>query len=82
MILFALGFISGIAIAILVIVTLIFFKKVIESKINVIEKTISNAGPRPKGFIVEPMSQSEEVREKILSDNKKRGLDTPIKDLL
>jgi len=78
---FAFGFIIGILVSILIVVTLVFFGRVINQKIIPIEKKITNAGPRPRGFIVEPDSESDEIRKEIISKNRKEGLDTPISDL-
>lgn len=77
-----LGFIIGLLVSILIVVTLMFFKKPVENKISVIEKQISKVAPRPKGFIVEPENESDEFRDKIIRENKEKGLDTPIKDLI
>lgn len=82
MIEFAFGFITGILLSILVVVVLMFFRKVIEQKINIIEKQIDLKSPRPKGMIVMPESHAEEVRADIINKNRKRGLDTPISELL
>jgi len=81
MLYFILGLITGILIAVLVVATLIFFKSPIKQYINIIEKKISNAGPRPRGFVSEPMSDNELTREEILKENGEKGIDTPIKDL-
>ena len=77
-----LGFMAGVLFSILVIVTLAYFRNVIEKKITIIQKQVENAGPRPRGFIVEPKSDAEEVREAIIRNNQKMGIDTPIRDLL
>ena len=82
MLYFALGFISALVLSVLVVATLTFFRCLIESKINVVTKSLENAGPRPKGFIMNPETNTEEMRRKIIEKNQKQGLDTPIKDLL
>lgn len=78
---FTLGLITGIVISILVVVTLMYFRKVIESKITVIEKNVSNAAPRPKGFIFDPPDEVEDARQSIIDRNKKLGKDTHISEL-
>lgn len=76
-----LGFIIGLLIAILIVTTLTFFRRIIEHKTTIIEKMIDLVGPRPKGFIIEPPEESEEIRANIVSRNRKQGRDTPIEDL-
>jgi len=78
---YLIGFIIGILASILLIVVLIFLRGVIESHAGVIQKQIELKGPRPKGFIIEPPSEVDEVREDIINKNKEKGLDTPIQDL-
>ncbi len=78
---FILGFITGLLICIFIDIGLIYFKYPIQQKINIIEKQISNIGPRPKGFIIEPVDENEEIREKIIEKNRKQGRDTPISEL-
>lgn len=79
--LFALGFIAGIAVSTLVIVTLSYFRRLVEQKMNVIATQIENAGPRPRGFIIEPESDAEEARAKIIARNRSQGKDTSISEL-
>lgn len=82
MLLFFIGLITGFLIAVLIVATLTYFRRVIEHKTVVIEKMIENAGPRPKGFIIEPESDAEEARAKIIEENKRQGRDTKLEDLL
>lgn len=82
MLYFALGTITGLLIATLIVATLVYFRRVIEHKATIIEKAIENAGPRPKGFVMEPPSENEELRAQIIAENKKKGKDTPINELL
>ena len=79
---FAFGYIAGLATSILIITTLTYFRRVVERKITVMEKLIENAGPRPKGFIVEPLSDADNARAQIIARNKSQGRDTPINELL
>ena len=76
------GIIIGLLIAILIVATLTFFRRVIEHKVTIIEKQVDVKGPKPKVFIIEPETDSDEAREQIISENKKRGRDTPLEDLM
>lgn len=78
---FILGFIVGLLFAILVLLALIYFKRPIETKLQVIEKQVALKGPRPKGFIIEPQTEAERVREAIIERNRRVGRDTPISEL-
>lgn len=82
MLFLTLGIIIGFLISILLVIILVYFRHPIESKVIVIEKAIENAGPRPKGFIVEPESESDEARASIIAENKKMGKDTRYEELL
>jgi len=82
MLLFFIGLITGFLIAVLVVATLTYFRRVIEYKTVVIEKMIENAGPRPRGFIIDPDSEAEEARARIIEENKRQGRDTKLEDLL
>jgi hypothetical protein len=81
MILLSLGIIIGIAISILVAVLIVFLKHPIQQKVIQVEKAISNEGPRPKGYVLEPSDDMADAREEIIERNKKLGRDTPIEDL-
>jgi len=81
MIFILLGFIAGLLTATLIAVTLAYFRRVIEHKVNIIEKQVGVAGPRPKGFIIEPPSEADEARESIIAKNKAMGRGTPINQL-
>ena len=81
MIEFALGLLTGLIIALLVMVTLMFFRKVIEQKLQIVEKQVALKGPRPRGSIIMPDSHADEVRDEIIRNNRERGLDTPIDQL-
>ena len=79
---FILGLIIGLLISILTFVILAFFRSAIEKKIIVVEKALSNAGPKPRGFIIEPKDEIELIREEIIKENKIHGKDTKISELL
>ena len=75
-----LGILIGLLIAILIVSTLTFFRRVIEHKVTIIEKQVDLKGPRPKGHIYEP-DENEDLREEIIEENKKRGRSTTIEEL-
>jgi hypothetical protein len=79
--LFAIGYIAGIATAILIVTTLMYLRRRIEPKAEAIQRAIEEAGPRPKGFIVEPLDEGAEARERIVARNRAAGKDTPISEL-
>lgn len=78
---FFLGIITGLLIAILIVVTLTYFRRVIEQKTTIIEKQIENLGPRPSGFLIEPESPAEEARRQIIARNSKEGKSTKLSEL-
>ena len=79
---FFLGMLSGIALSTLSVATLAYFRSEVERRVTVVEKMLYNAGPRPKGFIVEPDSEADEAREQIIEKNRKSGRDTKISELM
>lgn len=78
---FVLGIITGLLIAVVVALTTLFFRHPIHKVTTIIEKNIGNVGPRPKGFIVDPPTDAEESRANIIAKNRREGRDTPISDL-
>lgn len=76
------GIIIGLLIAILIFTILGFFRAAIEQRIKVIEKQLGNVGPKQKGYIFEPKSEEDIVRDDIIERNKKLGKDTKIEELL
>ena len=58
-----------------------YFRRVIEHKVTVIEKQIEMVGPRPKGFIIEPDSEADEIRAGIIARNRSQGRDTKLSEL-
>ena len=79
---FILGFLAGLLVATIIIVTLTFFRAVLEKHITVVEKVITNAGPRPQGMVYEPESDADERRAEIIEENRAQGKDTRISELL
>lgn len=78
---FILGAITGIAIGTLIVVTLTFFRRVIEQKIEIIGKQIESVGPKPRGFLIEPESDADAARAKIKARNDAAGRPTKISEL-
>jgi hypothetical protein len=79
---FILGFIAGVASMTFVLLVLTFFRRTIERRVEIIERIVECAGPKPKGFILEPQSEIDEARQAIIEKNSKLGKDTPISELL
>jgi len=78
---FLLGLVAGVSLSILVLVALLFFRVPIERATNIVEKQMRSVGPRPKGFIIEPLSESEESRQRIIAENRRKGRDTKLEEL-
>lgn len=79
---FALGLITGLVVATLIFAILAFFRGEIERKIKIVETTLYNAGPKPKGYISMPEDESDIIRKEQIEKNRKEGRDTPISELL
>lgn len=79
---FFLGVLVGISISVLIVATLAYFKKTIERHIERVVHTLENKGPQPRGFIVEPLDEVSEEREKVIERNRKAGVDTKLSDLI
>lgn len=78
---FFIGLLCGILISALIFAILAFFRAGIEKNIKIIQTSLEKAGPKPKGFIIEPPSQADEARERIIKKNEKQGKDTPLTEL-
>jgi hypothetical protein len=78
---FILGYIAGIATAILIFTILAYFRAGIEQRVKVIEKQLGNAGPQQRGAIYLPEDEAELTRKEIIERNKAAGRDTPIEEL-
>lgn len=79
--LFALGYLCGLVTAALVVAALAYFKSPIEQVLKTTQKTLENAGPRPKGYLFEPEDEADIARQEIVAANAARGRDTPISEL-
>lgn len=79
---FILGLITGILLSILVVAALTYFKSAVERKIALVERLVESKGPKPKGFLFDPPSEADEMREKIIEENDRKGVDTKISDLI
>ena len=78
---FILGYIAGLITATLIVSTLIYFRRAIEHKVSVIEKHIESTGPKPKGFLIDPINEAEEARQAIIKKNQAAGRETKLSDL-
>ncbi len=81
MILFLLGVVAGLILATLVAATAIYLNKAVAPHVHSAIARIENAGPRQRGFIVEPAPEAEEARQRIIERNRKQGRDTHIDEL-
>lgn len=82
MLYFLIGIITGLLIATILVVTMVYFRRAIEHKTTVVENRIESAGPRPRGSVFVPPDDAEEVRESIIEKNRRQGRDTPLSDLI
>jgi len=76
------GYILGVVSMCFVFIVLTYFRRTIEHRVNIIEKWVENAGPKPKGFIVEPDSDADDARAEIIAKNKAEGRDTKLSELI
>lgn len=79
---FILGVIVGMLVSAIMMLTLVFFRNPIEKRVRLIERVVESAGPKPKGFIFEPLSDEDQAREDIIAENRRSGKDTRIEELL
>jgi len=79
---FVSGIIVGFLVAMLVIVVLVFFRRIVEQKAVVFENKISSLGPQPKGFIFIPPDDAEAARQEIIEKNRALGKDTKLSELI
>lgn len=80
--LFILGLLVGLTIAIFIVLVILFFRRPIESEVVRIEKKVSRAAPRRQGMIIEPDSEADQAREEIIEKNRSMGRSTKIEELL
>lgn len=78
---FIFGLIIGLVLATLIFVILAFFRAGIEKRVRIIETTLGNAGPKPKGAIFMPEDESDIIRKEQIEKNRKEGRDTPLSEL-
>jgi len=76
------GAFFGILVSIMMFVTILFLRVPIEKVVNITEKKLKTIGPRPQGAIYEPMSEGDEERERIIRENKEKGLITKVSELI
>lgn len=80
--LFALGYVAGVGTCAFIATILAYFRRPLIQALGQAETTLSNAGPRPRGFIYEPESEAETARKRHIAKNAAQGKDTPISELL
>mgnify|MGYP001578385483 CR=1 FL=1 len=80
--LLTLGFIAGLLFATFVLVVMIYFKRPIETKTQIIEKHIGVKGPGAgKGYLFEAQTDAEVARQAIIDRNTAAGRDTKLSEL-
>lgn len=80
--LFILGLIAGLVLATFIATVLILMRKPVYQTTLPIVKALENAGPRSRGDIYIPRDDAEVARDRIVSENRAKGRDTPIQELL
>lgn len=80
--LFALGFIAGVAVCVFMATVLTYFKKPLVSTLTKTEAAIIMAGPGGRGFVMEPDSDAQIARQEHIQRNAEAGKDTRISELL
>lgn len=78
---YALGFISGILLVVVVFQGIILLCLPIERVVRRTERKLATIAPHAKGFIIEPESEAEQVRQRIIERNRKQGKDTKLTEL-
>lgn len=79
---FLLGYVAGLATAVLIVVAIAYFKSPIERFVDTAARNLHNKGPRPRGAIYMPRDEADETRDRIVAENRAKGKDTPIQELL
>ena len=79
---FALGLVAGIALSVLVAVIVIALQAPVTTFTRPYIKAVENAGPRSRGFVMEPASEAEIAREEHIQRNAEAGKDTRIEELM
>lgn len=78
---FALGFIAGIATAILIVATIAFFKRQVLTIVDRAVQAAEKAGTSGRGGVFFPKDDVTVAREEIIRRNAEQGRDTPISEL-
>lgn len=79
---FVLGYIAGVATCSFVAGVLVLLQKPLYQMAAPVVKAVENAGPRARGFVVEPEPESAIARREHVQKNAAEGRDTPIEELL
>lgn len=80
--LFALGYIAGVTTCAFIATMLILLRKPLQQIAGPIVQAVENAAVRPRGFVVEPLSDADVARSERIQENNERGVDTRIEELL
>ena len=80
--LFVAGIIVGLLIAAIAVGAIGLFRVPIEKAVRAADLALKTAGPRPKGYIVEPNDEATEARKRIIKKNSAQGKDTPFSELV
>jgi len=76
------GWIAGMVTAAFIAIVLAYFRAPLISKMTAIEAKAAMAGPRPKGFIIDPEPEEDIIRREHIKANAERGRDTPLSELM
>lgn len=79
---FILGVITGIALSILIFAILVLFRVNVEKNVGVFQRALSSISPRSRGAIFLPEDEADIARNAHIEENKAKGLDTRIEELL
>jgi len=77
-----LGIITGLFIASLIFLCVMYFRVREISLFEKTEKFIKKYGPKPQGEIIYPISPKRRSLERMVRNNDDRGLDTPLEDII
>lgn len=76
-----LGIIIGMLIAVICMLTEIFFRNKKSGIASILEDIDKKLKPKNKAYIIMPKNEEEEAREKIIKNNEKTGRDTRLEEI-
>ena len=82
MISFIFGIITGLFIASLIFLCVMYFRVHEISLFEKTEKFVKKYGPKQQGEIIYPISPKRRSLERMVRNNDDRGLDTPLEDII